>query len=50
MEAIKSMEKAEGLSEDEVRAGQKEVQDATDEINEMIDDFVEAKQEEIMEV
>jgi len=50
IEAIKAMEKAEGLSEDEVRAGQKEVQDATGEINEMIDDLVEAKREEIMEV
>ena len=50
LESIKKMEKAEGLSEDEVRIGQKEVQDATDEMAKMIDDLVEAKREEIMEV
>jgi ribosome recycling factor len=50
IDAIKKMEKAEGLSEDEVHIGQKEVQDLTDAISEMIDRLVEAKREEIMEV
>ncbi len=50
LDAIKKMEKAEGLSEDEVHIGQKEVQEVTDEISKMIDELVEAKREEIMEV
>lgn len=50
LEGIKTMERAEGLSEDEVHVGQKEVQDVTNETIEMIDDLVEAKREEIMEV
>lgn len=50
IDAIKKMEKAEGLSEDEVHIGQKEVQELTDEMSGMIDRLVEAKREEIMEV
>ena len=44
------MEKAEGLSEDEVRVGKKEVQANTDEQIKAIDDLLEAKSQEIMEV
>jgi ribosome recycling factor len=49
-EGIDKMEKAEGLSEDEVRAGKKEVQDITDEHNDELDTIAEEKTEEIMEV
>jgi len=49
-EAIDKMEKAEGLSEDEVRVGKKEVQEITDEKTEEIDKLLEEKLEEIMEV
>jgi ribosome recycling factor len=49
-EAIDKMEKTEGLSEEEVRAGKKEVQDVTDEHNEELDTIAEEKTEEIMEV
>jgi len=47
---IDKMEKAEGLSEDEVRVGKKEVQANTDEQIQAIDDLLEAKSQEIMEV
>ncbi len=50
LDAIKKMEKDEGLSEDEVHIGQKEVQDITAKVTERIDELVEAKREEIMEV
>lgn len=49
-EGIDKMEKAEGLSEDEVRAGKKETQDITDENVEHLDTIGEEKAEEIMEV
>ncbi len=49
-DGIDKMEKAEGLSEDEVRVGKKEVQDLTDEHIEKIDEFGEDKIEEIMEI
>ncbi|MCD6359502.1 MAG: ribosome recycling factor [Armatimonadetes bacterium] len=49
-EAIDKMEKAEGLSEDEVRVGKKEVQEITDEHIEAIDKLLEEKLQEIMEV
>jgi ribosome recycling factor len=49
-EAIEKMEKSEGLSEDEVRVGKKEVQDLTDEHIRMIDEIGEAKIREIMEI
>jgi len=49
-EGIDKMEKAEGLSEDEVRVGKKEIQDLTDANIEAIDELVEAKTAEIMEV
>jgi len=47
---IDKMEKAEGLSEDEVRVGKKEVQGNTDEQVKAIDDLLETKSQEIMEV
>ncbi len=50
IDGIKSMEKNDGLSEDEVRIGEKEVQQATDDMIKKIDGVVEAKREEIMEV
>ena len=49
-DGIDKMEKAEGLSEDEVRVGKQEVQEATDEHIEMIEEAAEAKIEEIKEV
>jgi ribosome recycling factor len=50
IEGIKRMEKNEGLSEDEVRIGEKEVQKITEEMAAKIDHFIEAKRKEIMEV
>jgi len=49
-DGIDKMEKAEGLSEDEVRVGKKEVQELTDEAIERIDEIGEEKIEEIMEI
>ena len=49
-EAIDKMEKAEGLSEEEVRAGKKDIQDATDEHIEQLDRLAAEKIEEITEV
>ncbi len=49
-EAIDKMEKAEGLSEDEVRAGKKDIQELTDEHTDELDEVAEEKIEEIMEV
>ena len=49
-EGIDKMEKAEGLSEDEVRVGKAEVQDLTDEHIKMIEEAGKAKIEEIKEV
>lgn len=49
-EAIDKMEKAEGLSEAEVRVGKEEVQDLTDEHIERIEKTGEEKIEEIMEI
>jgi ribosome recycling factor len=50
IDGIKAMEKADGLSEDEVRIGDKEVQDITDDTIKEIDRLIEAKREDIMEV
>lgn len=49
-EGIDKMEKSEGLSEDEVRVGKKEVQELTDEHIAMIDEIGEEKIKEIMEL
>lgn len=49
-EGIDKMEKAEGLSEDEVRVGKAEVQEITDEHIGMIEEAAAAKIEEIKEV
>ncbi len=49
-EAIDKMEEAEGLSEDEVRVGKKEVQDLTDEYIERIEEIGEEKINEIKEI
>ena len=49
-ERIKRMEKEEHLSEDEVRAGQDEIQELTDEHILALDEAAEQKAEEIMEV
>lgn len=50
IEGIRAMEKRDGLSEDEVRAGEKEVQKITEEMIGKIDRLIEAKRKEIMEV
>ena len=47
---IEKMEKDEGLSEDEVRRGKKEVQEMTDEFIGNVDKIVEAKIAEITEI
>lgn len=47
---IDKMEKSEGLSEDEVERGKKEVQEATDALIKDIDRAAESKAEEVMEV
>lgn len=49
-EGIDKMEKEEGLSEDEVRVGKKEVQEITDEAIEKLNEIGEAKIQEIMEL
>ncbi len=49
-DGIDKMEKAEGLSEDEVRVGKEEVQELTDTYIAAIDEIGEQKIEEIMEV
>ncbi|NLO07965.1 MAG: ribosome recycling factor [candidate division WS1 bacterium] len=49
-DAIDKMEKAEGLSEDEVRVGKEEVQDLTNEHVKMIDEIGEEKIKEILEL
>jgi len=50
IEGIKAMEKRDGLSEDEVHIGEKEVQRITEDMIEKIDHLIEAKRKEIMEV
>jgi len=50
VEGIKAMEKRDGLSEDEVHAGEKDVQKITEEMVQKIDHLVETKRKEIMEV
>jgi ribosome recycling factor len=50
IEGIKAMEKREGLSEDEVRVGEKDVQRITAEFIEKVDRLAEHKRKEIMEV
>ncbi len=50
IEAIKKMEKEEGLSEDEVRAGEKEAQELHDKQIDRIDELLERKKEEVMEL
>jgi len=50
IEAIKKMEKNEGLSEDEVRAGDKEAQDLHDKQIAAIDVLLEHKKAEVMEM
>ena len=47
---IDKMEKSEGLSEDEVARGKKEVQELTDDTIKNIDQIAEVKAEEVMEV
>ncbi len=49
-DGIEDMEEGEGLSEDEVRRGKKEVQEMTDEFIERIDDAVEEKTTEVREI
>jgi ribosome recycling factor len=50
IEGIKAMEKRDGLSEDEVHIGEKEVQKTTEDMNEKVDRLIEAKRKDIMEV
>jgi ribosome recycling factor len=50
MDAIKKMEKAEGLSSDEMKAGESELQELTEEHCRRIDKTAETKAAELMEV
>ncbi len=50
LERIRKMEKEEGLSKDELRAGEKELNDITEEQIRELDKIIEAKEQEIMEV
>ncbi len=50
IEELKKMEKREGLSEDEVRQGEDEIQDIHDEFIRRVDELKEAKIAELMEV
>jgi ribosome recycling factor len=50
IEGIKAMEKRDSLSEDEVRAGDKEVQRITADFIEKVDHLLERKRRDIMEV
>jgi len=49
-EAIKRLEKAKSVTEDESRATQKKVQDATDKFTKMVDELVAKKEVELKEV
>ncbi|MFQ6132308.1 MAG: ribosome recycling factor [Armatimonadota bacterium] len=50
IDKIKRMEQEEHLSEDEVHLGQSEIQEATDKYIEQLDELVEKKAAEVMEV
>lgn len=50
IEELKKMEKREGLSEDEVRLGEEEIQEIHDEFIRRVDELRDAKTEELMEV
>ena len=47
---LKKMEKDKDISEDDLKRGEKEVQDITDEHVKQIDDIVAAKEKEVMEI
>lgn len=50
MEKLKAMEKASEITEDDLKAGEKELQSITDDYTQKIDDIAKAKEEEIMEI
>jgi ribosome recycling factor len=50
IEYLKEMEKEKAISEDDLRLGQKEIQDLTDEYSEKVDKMLEGKEKEIMEI
>jgi len=47
---LKKMEKDKDISEDDLKRGEKEVQDITDEFVKQIDDIVATKEKEVMEI
>lgn len=50
MEKLKKMEKASDITEDDLKDGEEEVQDITDEFIKEIDKLADAKQKEVMEI
>ena len=49
-ERLKKMEKNKEISKDDLKKGEKEIQDVTDTYVKKVDDLVEAKDKEIMEI
>ncbi len=49
-EALKKLEKDKEISEDELKRGEKEIQDVTDEFVKKIDEAIAAKEKEVMEI
>lgn len=49
-EAIKKLEKDKEISEDDLKRGEKDVQALTDDFIKQIDDIIEAKEQEVMEI
>ncbi|PLX74586.1 MAG: ribosome recycling factor [Desulfuromonas sp.] len=49
-DTLKQMEKDKDISEDDLKRGEKEVQDLTDSYVKQIDDVVSAKEQEVMEI
>lgn len=47
---LKQMEKEKEISEDDLKRGEKEVQDLTDDFVKQVDDIVAAKEKEVMEI
>ena len=50
MEKIKKMEKASEITEDDLRDGEEELQDVTDEYIKKVDEVCSEKEKEIMEI
>lgn len=49
-EAVKNLEKEKEISEDDLKRGEKDVQNLTDDFIKQVDDIIEAKEQEVMEI